>query len=133
LLDLDSNTVELKSLKGQVAVLNRFNFWCRICVNEFPTLQKLIKEFPEVKFVFINSGETASELRDRYFKKKEFSFLKKQKVLFVTKEYYDEIYGDTVPHTLIVDKGGIIRYDYRGYNKEMEGLLRSNIKILLKK
>jgi thiol-disulfide isomerase/thioredoxin len=132
LLDLDSNTVELKSLKGQISVLNRFNFWCGICATEFPALQKLIKEFPDVKFIFINSGETASELRDRYFKKKEFSFLKKQKVLFVTKEYYDEIYGDTVPHTLIVDKSGIIRYDYRGYNKEMESLLRNNLNTLLK-
>jgi thiol-disulfide isomerase/thioredoxin len=132
LLDLDSSVVELNSLNGKVVVINRFNFWCGICTNEFPTLQKLIKEFPEVKFVFINSGETASELRDRYFKKKEFSFLKKQKVLFITKEYYDEIYGDTVPHTLVIDESGIIRYDYSGYNKEMESLLRNNLNALLK-
>jgi thiol-disulfide isomerase/thioredoxin len=132
LLDLDSNTVELKLLKKQVVVLNRFNFWCGICAKEFPALQKLIKEFPDVKFVFINSGESASELRTRYFKMKEFSFLKKQQVLFVTKEYYDEIYGDSVPHTLVVDKEGVIRFDYQGYNKEMEILLRNNLKILLK-
>lgn len=132
LYDLDSNLVNLNSLKGNIVVLNRFNFWCGFCSKEFPALQKLIKEFPEVKFVFINSGETASELRDRYFKMKEFSFLKKQQVLFVTKEYYDEIYGDTVPHTLVVDKGGVIRFDYRGYNEEMESLLRSNLKALNK-
>jgi len=132
LLDLDSNVVELNSLNGKVVVLNRFNFWCGICAKEFPALQKLIKEFPDVKFIFINSGESASELRTRYFKMKEFSFLKKQEVLFVTKEYYDEIYGDSVPNTLVVDKDGVIRFDYVGYNKEMESLLRSNLKALLK-
>ncbi|MBK7227786.1 MAG: TlpA family protein disulfide reductase [Ignavibacteriales bacterium] len=133
LLDLDSNVVELSSLNGKVVVINRFNFWCGICAKEFPALQKLIKEFPEVKFIFINSGETTSELRDRYFKMKEFSFLKKQQVLFITKEYYDEIYGDSVPHNLVVDKDGVIRFDYQGYNKEMEGLLRNNLNTLLKK
>ena len=53
-------------------------------------------------------------------------------MLFVTKEYYDEIYGDSVPHTIVVDKDGVIRFDYVGYNKEMESLLRSNLKVLLK-
>lgn len=133
LLDLDSNVVDLSSLKGNVVVINRFNFWCGYCAKEFPALQRLMKEFPDVRFIFINSGETASELRDRYFKLKEFSFLKKQQVMFVTKSYYDEIYGDTVPHTLVVDKGGIIRYDYQGYTIELESLLRNNLKTLLKR
>jgi len=131
LYDLDSNLVYLNSLNGNVVVLNRFNFWCGFCAKEFPTLQKLIKEFPEVKFIFINSGESATELRDRYFKKKEFSFLKKQQILFVTKEYYEEIYGDSVPHTLVVDKDGVIRFDYKGYRTEMESLLRKNLNQLL--
>lgn len=133
LLDLDSNIVELNTLKGKVVVLNRFNFWCGICAKEFPALQKLIKEFKDAKFIFINSGESASELRNRYFKMKEFAFLMKQQVLFVTKEYYDEIYGDSVPHTLVVDKAGVIRFDYQGYSKEMEDLLRNNLQELLKK
>lgn len=132
LLDLDSNSVELISIKGKVIVINRFNFWCGYCVYEFPTLKKMIKEFPDVKFIFINSGETTSELRDRYFNMKEFKFLKNQTVLFVTKDYYDEIYGNGVPHTFVVDKKGNIRYDYRGYEKELESLLRNSLKILIK-
>jgi len=132
LMDLDSNIVELNSLKGKVVVVNRFNFWCGYCVSEFPTLKKLIKEFPGVKFIFVNSGETTSELRDRYFKKKEFNFLKKQTVLFVTNDYYNNIYGDGVPHTFVVDKNGNIIYDYLGYRKELESLLRTNLKTLSK-
>lgn len=132
LIDLDSNNVDLNTFKDKVVVINRFNFWCRYCVYEFPTLKKLIKEFPEVKFIFINSGETTYELRDRYFAMKEFSFLKNQTVLFETKDYYDEIYGNVVPHTLVIDKFGNIRYDYSGYRKELESLLRNNLSNLIK-
>lgn len=132
LFDLDSNVVELKSFKGEVVVINRFNFWCGYCVYEFPTLKKMIREFPEVKFIFINSGETAAELRDRYFSMKEFSFLKEQIVLFMNSEYYNEIYTTGVPHTLVVDKSGNVRFDYIGYRKELETLLRENLKRLLK-
>jgi hypothetical protein len=53
-------------------------------------------------------------------------------VLFITKEYYDEIYGDSVPYTLVVDKDGVIRFDYQGYSKEMESFLRDNLNTLLK-
>ena len=63
---------------------------------------------------------------------KEFSFLKNQTVLFVTKDYYDEIYENGVPHTLVIDKVGNIRYDYSGYRKELESLLRNNLSNLIK-
>ena len=132
LIDLDSNNVKLNSLEKKVVVINRFNFWCGYCVYEFPTLRKLIAEFPEVKFIFVNSGETTSELRDRYFAMKEFSFLKNQTVLFVTEDYYKEIYGNGVPHTLVIDKVGNIRYDYAGFREELESLLRNNLRGLIK-
>lgn len=130
LMDLDSNYVELNSLEGEILVINRFNFWCSPCLKEFAMFKKLIKEFTNVKFIFLNSGETSTELRERYFEKKEFNFLKKQAVYFVTKKYYDKIHGYGVPHTLIVDKNGNVRYDYLGYSKELETLLINNLKSL---
>lgn len=131
LMDLDSNSVKLNSLEGEIVVINRFNFWCSPCRKEFAMFKKLIKEFPGVKFIFLNSGETSTELRERYFEKKEYNFLKTQHVYFVTNEYFNEIHGYGVPHTLIVDKNGNIRYDYGGYRKELESLLRNNLKSLL--
>jgi len=127
---LDIRPIELSSLIGKVVVVNCFNFWCGFCVKEFPTLKKMIKEFPEVEFVFLNFGETTSELRDRYFLMPDFKFLKKQKVLFSSKEYDKEIYGAGVPQTLVIDKTGTIRYDYTGFRKELEYLLRANLQKL---
>ncbi len=129
--DVDSNLVTLDNLEGRVVVINRFNFWCPNCAKEFPTLQKLKKEFPLVEFVFVNSGETASELREKYYSKKEFSFLKNESVLFVTGDYFNKIHGYAVPHTYIVDKKGNIRLDYIGYRKELADILREKLTEIL--
>ncbi len=132
LINLDKRTFDLNSLEGKVVVINCFNFWCGYCVKEFPTLKKMIKEFPEVEFVFLNLVETAPELRDRYFKMNEFKFLAKQKVLFSTIQFNREIYGNGVPQTLVIDKEGTVRYDYYGYRKELESALRGNLQKLIK-
>lgn len=132
MLDLDNKSFELSSLKGKVYVINCFNFWCGFCVKEFPTLKRMIKEFPEVEFIFLNYGETAKELRERYFSKKEFSFLKKQQVLFMNNEFSRNVYGSGVPQTYVIDKFGTIRYDYYGYSEELETLLRDNLRSLIK-
>lgn len=132
LSDLDSNSVKLGDFKGKVIVIDNFNFWCNYCVMEFPTLQKLMKEYPEVKFIFVDSFDTKDELENRYFKKKEFKFLKNQTVLFETRMFYKNIYCNGVPHTLVIDKNGNVRYDYLGFRNELETLLRHNLTLLNK-
>jgi len=130
--DLDNNQIKFSSSLGKVVVINCFNFWCGFCVKEFPSLRKMINEFSEVEFIFLNFGETAKELRERYFAMNEFKFLKKQKVLFSSKEFNREIYGNGVPQTLVIDKTGKVRYDYTGYREELESLLRNNLSKLIK-
>ncbi|MBL1215406.1 MAG: TlpA family protein disulfide reductase [Ignavibacteriae bacterium] len=130
--DLDSSVVALDKYNGKTIVLNRFNFYCPACIKEFPILRKMITEFPEVEFIFIYSGISIKELKEIYLARKQFSFLKEQTVLFVSKNYYDKIYGYSVPHTLVIDKKGKIRYDYVGYNDDLENLLRMNLSKLSK-
>ena len=131
LLELNGKLVKLKEYIGKVILINRFGFWCGWCIKEFPTLQKIIKEFPEVVFLFINSGDSSEELKEYYFRKKEFGFLKEQTVLWTNKQYFDLIYGRSIPHTLVIDKKSNIRFDYMGYNENLESLLRKNLMKLL--
>ena len=130
--DINGKPVEFKQFSDRVIVLNLFNFWCNWCVKEFPTLKKLIKEFPEVKFIFVDCLDTPDELKHRYFKKPEFSFLHNQTVVFEDSVISRGISGYAVPHTLVADKSGKIRYDYLGYYKNLHELLRGNIKKLLR-
>ena len=125
--DLDEQKVDFKTFHGKLLVINRFNFWCGWCAKEFPALQKIIAEFPNVNFVFVNYGETPEELKEIYFKKSEFSFLKEQIVLQGDSKYLKTIHGNGVPHTLVVDKKGKVRYDYLGYKENLEELLRKNL------
>ncbi len=130
LTTIDGYPFRFSELKGKVAVLDRFQFWCRICVLEFPALQKMMEEFPSVVFIFLNAGDTADELKKIFFSKKEFYFLAKQKILFTDKKYYNKVYGHSVPHTILLDKKGVVRYEYKGYMKNFEELLRENLKRL---
>lgn len=125
--DLDENKVRLKTYHGNPLVINRFNFWCGWCFKEFPALKKIMDEFPNVKFIFVNYGESPDELKEIYFKKSEFSFLKEQIILQGNSQYLKTIHGNGVPHTLVVDKTGKIRYDYLGYEDNIENLLRKNL------
>lgn len=130
--DLDSNLVSLSEFKGKVIVINRFNFWCGYCVHEFPTLRRLIEKFPSVEFLFINSGETATELREKYYTQKEFSFLRNEKVVYDNRAFHDRIFTKGIPHTLVIDKNGNVRLDYGGYREELEDIMREKLEQLIK-
>jgi thiol-disulfide isomerase/thioredoxin len=129
--NLDNNNIRFSSMNGKVLVVDRFNFWCGFCAKEFPLLKKIMKEFPQVKFIFVDYGETTQELKGRYFKMKEFSFLKNQIVVFGNKKFNDTIYALGVPQTLVIDKQGTVRFDNMGYNKNLDKLLRNELKFLI--
>lgn len=129
--DLDSNLVSLSEFKGKVIVINRFSFWCGYCAYEFPTLRRLKKEFPTVEFLFINTFDTAAELREKYFTQEEFSFLRNEKIVFDNVAFHNKIFSTGIPHTFVVDKNGNVRLDYGGYRKELEDIMREKIKQLI--
>ena len=129
--NLDNMKFRFKSMKGRVLVIDRFNFWCGYCAKEFPLFKKIMKEFPQVKFIFVDYGESTQELKGRYFKMKKFSFLKNQIVVFGNKKFNDTIYALGVPQTLVIDKNGTVRYDNMGYNKNLDKLLKKELKFLI--
>lgn len=59
--DLAGNTYELASLKGKIVILNFWASWCGPCVEEVPSLIKLIQEFKgEVQLIAV-SGDSNKE------------------------------------------------------------------------
>ncbi|MFS4458064.1 TlpA family protein disulfide reductase [Bdellovibrio sp. HCB2-146] len=59
--DFSGNSSELSALKGKVVILNFWASWCSPCVEEVPSLIKLVKEFKgDVKLVAI-SGDSRKE------------------------------------------------------------------------
>ncbi|HLP82562.1 MAG TPA: hypothetical protein VK141_11315, partial [Nitrosomonas sp.] len=100
----------------------------------FPAIKKLIKKFPQVKFVFVNSGETAEELKTRYFTRSSTRFLKDQTVIFPDEVIAKFFNGEgKMGEILLLDSLGTARYSFPGMTKDWDKLMEKKIRSLLRK
>ena len=56
-------TVTLTDFQGKPTVVNLWATWCPPCRREMPVLQQAQVERPDVNFVFLNQGESASQVQ----------------------------------------------------------------------
>jgi len=131
--DLNGHSVPLSQFSSRVMVIQFFNFWCSIPGKELPTIGRFIKEFPQVKFVFLNFDDTPEELRERYFTRPSLRFLKDQTVVFPDSSVLGNL-GNSggMGEILVVDKHGMIRYSFPGVTKGYNAVLRAKLRQLLK-
>lgn len=128
LLDANGNAVSLQDFKDKIMVLDFWATWCMPCKAALPGMQLLVDKYrndPEVKFLFIHTkeitGESFSKVRDQslaYFKSHDFTLplyidlkdkdTKKNKVA-------DRFKVAGIPHKLIIDRNGFIRYSGVGF------------------
>ncbi|WP_150452249.1 TlpA family protein disulfide reductase [Arenibacter lacus] len=58
LLDLEGNTLQFKSKKGTVVLLNFWATWCAPCIAEMPSLQQLYNDYGDkVSFMFVTNDD----------------------------------------------------------------------------
>lgn len=60
---LDGTRVSLPALRGQPTVINLWASWCPPCRREMPVLAAAQAAHPDLRFVFINQGETAEAVQ----------------------------------------------------------------------
>ena len=64
-LDIDGQSLRLSQLKGKILVFSFWATWCEPCVDEFPSLIKLLDEFPEkVVLLAISHDEEVKDVRE---------------------------------------------------------------------
>ena len=59
---LDGQTASLTDFQGKPTVINLWATWCPPCRREMPVLQQAQLERPDVNFVFLNQGESATQV-----------------------------------------------------------------------
>lgn len=97
--DLQGQPVYLDALGAQATVINLWASWCPPCVREMPALAQAQQNNPNIRFVFLNQGESASEVQ---------AFLKAHNlvldnVLLDTKSAASRLYsGGLLPTTLFL-------------------------------
>lgn len=132
--ELSGKSVDSKSLKGKVVILDFFGTWCKPCVGELKELDKIqlaFKDDTDVAFYIINAnigGDTPEKFK---------AFIKKHNYKFKFAYDYDsEIYKLLklqklgLPVLLIIDKDQHIRMQHVGYNSAETGFSEQMIKTI---
>jgi len=124
------------SVKGKVVLYNFWATWCHPCVQEFPDLVKLYKNYKDKDFVLVFVSMDMPEDMGEKVK----PFLNKNGVDFVTYyndfknpdeiiDFYDKKWEGAIPSTYIYDKDGKLstkflgNRDYEFFEKEISKLL----------
>jgi len=105
--DINGKMVSLTDYRGKVVLINIWATWCRPCVEEMPSMEKLHQELKEESFKILAVSIDASGA------KAVIPFMKKHKLSFSaltdTKGAIKSLYQTTgIPESVIVDKDGII-------------------------
>jgi peroxiredoxin len=113
---IDGKKVSIKSLKGKVVVLNFWFTQCRPCVEEMPTLNKFVEKYKGNKDVVFLAPEvvaqTTKEDVEKFLKRAPFAYQiglggKDAAALYQVKIF---------PANFVIDKQGIVRMGYVGFN-----------------
>lgn len=63
-LTVDGKQITLNEFQGKPTVVNLWATWCPPCRREMPAFEQAQNAHPEVNFVFLNQGETASLVQE---------------------------------------------------------------------
>lgn len=111
---LDGKTVDLKSLRGKVVLVNFFATWCGPCMAEMPHLEKEVwQKFKDKNFAMVAIG--------REHENKELGdFPKKRQVTFPVagdpkRKIYSRFATQSIPRNYVIDANGKIAFQSVGY------------------
>ncbi len=105
--DLEGKNVSLSDFKGKMVLLNIWATWCRPCVEEMPSIEKLYNQFKEKDLIIlaVSIDIKGKKVVDPFMKLHNLSFT----TLLDTDGSLQNLYRTTgVPESFIIDKNGVI-------------------------
>ncbi len=134
LKDLDGNFVRLSdAYKDQVVLIDFWATWCFPCIKELRQLQKLYDKYREkgltVLAISIDGPDTAALIKN-FMRKYQYSF----PVLLDSDSKVVSLYNPSLflPYSVLIDRGGYIRYVHQGYSPGDEILIAEKIENVFK-
>ncbi len=128
--DLGGKLLDLKSLKGQVVLINFWATWCEPCRDEMPAMNRLQQMLGArgLKVIAVNLGESRPRIEQ---------FLRTTSVDFQVLRDDDSAVSKAwrvrvLPASFLVDRNGMLRYQLVGEAKWDDPQLQAPILELLK-
>ena len=124
------SNIRLSEYRGQVVMINFWASWCGPCRQEFPHLDALHQKYADLGFtVFGVNVEQDRASADKVLRDIPVTF----PVLFDDANQVSELYGvDAMPMTVLVDRGGGVRYQHRGYKPGYEVAYEEQVRALVR-
>jgi cytochrome c biogenesis protein CcmG/thiol:disulfide interchange protein DsbE len=108
LIDVNKNTLNLSELKSSVLLINFWATWCKSCVDELPSIERLFRQLsgnPKFRLITILYKDDGYSISG-YMKENGYTF----PVYLNPNGSAAKYFGITgVPETFIIDKKGILR------------------------
>ena len=109
--------VALAQSRGKVTVLDFWATWCGPCLAAMPRLEKLARSHPDVAVLAIN-------LDDAVAARAVFNEHGYTMTLLADDSDVRDRYGvSSIPHTVIIDRSGVVRHVVRGSGTDLAALV----------
>lgn len=124
LKDLSGKEWTEKDLAGKVTLINTWNIHCGPCKREMPVLNKLMKAYPDCRFIAV-SPDSPAQVKEVLYKI-PFRFTQ----LTEAKEFLNRNHLKSFPVNILVDKAGVVRYVICGAEPESHERLKKALERL---
>jgi thiol-disulfide isomerase/thioredoxin len=125
--DLSGRPVYSSELKGKIAVVNWWFTSCGACVLEMPGFNQLVQKY-ESRIKFLAVAIDSSDRVRAFLATHPFNFRQT-----ISSDSIYRFIGGGAPHTVLVDKQGIVAFERKGGGSDVYKELEQAIEVLLAK
>ncbi len=115
-------------LRGRVLIMNFWFTTCGPCIKEIPLLNELAADYKYKNVVFLALAPENRGLIKRFLKKNPFRY----NIVPAASSYIQIMQVENFPTHMLIDKNGIIRQVFVGFEEGIKEKLQAEIDILLK-